>query len=404
MKEQLLERFLRYARINTPSCETSETTPSSACQFDLARILVEEMNSMGISGARVDEHCYVYGFLPATKGYEAKPAMGLIAHMDTVSDFCDRPVVPVVHENYDGRDIELPGGRRIPVSDYPHLKGMKGRTIITSDGTTVLGADDKAGIAVIMTLAQILLEQQIPHGKICIAFTPDEEIGSGAELLDLEAFGADYAYTLDGDLEGGIEYETFNAASAKVEISGVNIHPGSAKDIMINASVVGSEFQNALPEKEQPRNTSGYEGFYHLVSFEGTVEKALLRYIIRDHDRGIFEQRKKQFEIIAEKLNQKYGDGCVRVTLQDSYYNMAEIIKDHMELVDQAAAAARKAGIEPVITPVRGGTDGARLSFRGLPCPNIGTGGFAFHGPYEHVSLEGMELAVQMMLNIIKDC
>ncbi len=237
-----------------------------------------------------------------------------------------------------------------------------------------------------------------------IAFTPDEEIGSGAELLDLEAFGADYAYTLDGDLEGGIEYETFNAASAKVEISGVNIHPGSAKDIMVNASVVGSEFQNALPEKEQPRNTSGYEGFYHLVSFEGSVEKALLRYIIRDHDRGIFEHRKKQFEIIAEKHNQKYGDGCVRVTLQDSYYNMAEIIKDHMELVDQAAAAARKAGIEPVITPVRGGTDGARLSFRGLPCPNIGTGGFAFHGPYEHVSLEGMELEVQMMLNIIKDC
>ena len=402
MKEKLLERLLRYTRINTPSCEEAETTPSSSCQYDLAKELAEEMTALGIIDVRVDEHCYVYGFLPASEGCEGKPAIGLIAHMDTVSDFCDGPVTPVVHENYDGGDIVLTSaGRTITVRDFPHLAKMAGRTIITSDGTTILGADDKAGIAEIMTLAEILLKKNVLHGKICIAFTPDEEIGSGAALLNLAAFGADYAYTLDGDLEGSIEYETFNAASATVDISGVNVHPGSATGIMVNAAVVGCEFQNALPENEQPRTTSGYEGFYHLTSFEGTVGKAQLNYIIRDHDRKKFEERKRLFLEIGKQLNRKYGKDCVRVTLEDSYYNMADVLKDHMELIDQAAEAAWKAGIEPVITPVRGGTDGACLSFRGLPCPNIGTGGAAFHGPYEHISLEGMERVVQMMKNIV---
>ncbi len=404
MKERLKERFLKYVQIFTPSdAENSGSTPSSDCQFDLARALEEEMNAMGISGVYVDEHCYVYGYLPATAGQESVPAIGFIAHMDTVSDFCSKPVTPLVHENYDGKDIDLPAGNRtISVKDYPHLNNMKGRTIITSDGTTILGADDKGGVAVIMTMVEELIKSEQPHGKICIAFTPDEEIGSGAELLDLDRFGADFAYTADGDLEGGIEYETFNAASAKLTIKGVNVHPGSAKDIMVNAAVVGSEFNGLLPEGEQPRTTSGYEGFYHLVDFQGCVEKAVLKYIIRDHDRESFEARKKTFEENAAKLNQKYGEGTVCLEMEDSYYNMAEILKDHMHLIEHAKTAALKAGIEPRIYPVRGGTDGARLSFRGLPCPNLGTGGSAFHGPYEHISLEGMEISVKLLLNLVE--
>lgn len=403
MKEKMLERFLRYVKVYTPSNEESAETPSSKFEFDLAQLLENEMKELGISDAHVDEHCYVYGHIPATAGYENVPKLGFLAHMDTVSDFCEKPVNPLVHENYDGKDIYLEAGERtISVKDYPHLAKMAGRTIITSDGTTILGADDKAGVAEIMTLAAELIQKEIPHGKICIAFTPDEEIGSGAELLDLEDFGADFAYTADGDLEGGIEYETFNAASAKVVVKGVNVHPGSAKDIMVNAAVVGSEFNSALPESEQPRTTSGYEGFYHLVSFQGIVEKAELKYIIRDHDKEKFESRKQRFLEIAEELNAKYGADTVSVEIEDSYYNMAEILKDHMHLVETAKKAAEECGIEPRISPVRGGTDGARLSFRGLPCPNLGTGGAAFHGPYEHISLEGMEKAVQMLTKIVE--
>lgn len=402
MKEQILERFLRYVKVYTPSNGEGEGTPSSVYQFDLANMLAAEMKEMGITDAHVDEHCYVYGHLPATAGYEQAPKLGFLAHMDTVSDFCEKPATPLVHKDYDGRDIYLAAGERtISVKDYPRLAGMKGRTIITSDGTTVLGADDKAGVAEIMTLAQELIEKKIPHGAVSIAFTPDEEIGSGAELLDLDTFGADFAYTADGDIEGGIEYETFNAASARVLVKGVNVHPGSAKDIMVNAAAVGSEFNSHLPESEQPRTTEGYEGFYHLVSFQGIVEKAELKYIIRDHDREHFEQRKKYFEEIAKELNEKYGEGTVSVEIEDSYYNMAEILKDHMHLVETAKKAAEQTGLTPQIYPVRGGTDGARLSFRGLPCPNLGTGGAAFHGPYEHISLEGMEKAVQMLLQIV---
>ena len=403
MREQLLERFLRYVQVYTPSDEAGSDTPSSKCQFDLADMLADEMNAMGIEDVFVDEHCYVYGTIPATEGYENVPAIGFIAHLDTVSDFCDKKTVPVVHENYDGEDIYLEAGERtIRISDFPHLKGMKGRTIITSDGTTILGADDKAGIAEIMTAAGELINGDMPHGKVCIAFTPDEEIGSGAHLLDLERLGADFAFTADGDIEGGIEYETFNAAAAKVHITGFNVHPGSAKDIMINSAVVACEFNTALPENEQPRTTSGYEGFFHLTDIRGDVGSTEMSYIIRDHDRDRFEARKARMTEIAGALNRKYGEGTVQVELKDSYYNMADILKDHMDIVETARKAVEMEGIEPSVKPVRGGTDGSALSFRGLPCPNLATGGEGYHGPYEHISLEGMEISVKVMLNIIK--
>ncbi len=403
MKEKILKRFLKYVQIYTPSNEECEETPSSACQFDLARALEEEMKEIGISDVYVDEHCYVYGNIPATEGLENVPKIGFIAHLDTVSDFCTKPTAPLVHEDYNGEDIPLPaGGRTICVKDYPHLKNMKGRSIITSDGTTILGADDKAGIAEIMTLAEALINSDAPHGKVCIGFTPDEEIGSAAKLLDLSRFGADFAFTLDGDIEGGIEYETFNAAAAKVTFRGVNVHPGSATGIMVNSAVLACEFNGMLPANEQPRTTSGYEGFYHLVDLCGTVEKAEMKYIIRDHDREKFEARKKKFEELAAVLNEKYGADTVQVEISDTYYNMAEILKDHMHLVETAKKATEEAGLTPCIKPVRGGTDGSSLSFRGLPCPNLGTGGSAYHGPYEHISLEGMEKAVEVMQNIVR--
>lgn len=402
MKDRILERFLRYVKIYTPSDEACEDTPSSKCQFDLANELVREMKEMGISDACVDEHCYVYGTVPASEGAENAPAIAFIAHMDTVSDFCDKPVIPVVHENYDGGDIYLEAGdRTIKISDFPHLAKMAGRSIITSDGTTILGADDKAGIAEIMTMAEELLASEKPHGKVCMAFTPDEEIGSGAHLLDLEKLGADFAFTMDGDIEGGIEYETFNAAAAKVTIKGVNVHPGSAKDIMVNAGVLACEFNSLLPEKDQPRNTSGYEGFFHLVDIKGDVSGAVLTYIIRDHDRVIFEQRKAKLFELADILNRKYGEGTVTVEEKDSYYNMADVLKDRMDIVEAAKEAVKMEGLEPDVKPVRGGTDGSALSFRGLPCPNLATGGAGYHGPYEHISLEGMEVSTKVMLNII---
>ena len=403
MKEELLDRFLRYVKVYTPSSEDNESaTPSSQCQFDLARVLEEDMKQIGLSDVYVDEHCYVYGNIPASKGYENEPAIGFIAHIDTVSDYCRKPAVPLVHENYDGEDIYLKEGDiTIKVNDFPYLKKMKGRTIITTDGTTVLGADDKAGVAEILTMADQVIKSGIPHGKISIAFTPDEEIGHGASLLDLDRFGADFAYTADGDLEGGIEYETFNAAACKVLIKGVNVHPGSAKNIMINSSVAACEFNALLPEDERPENTEGYEGFFHLRYVQADVEKGVMYYIVRDHDRDKFEARKQLLRVCAEKLNQKYGPGTVTVEIEDTYYNMMEILKDHMEVTRRAKDAVRKAGLEPRVKPVRGGTDGSQLSFRGLPCPNLGTGGGGYHGPYEHASLEGMELAVKIMMNIV---
>lgn len=397
------ERLLNYVSVPTASSDTSTTVPTTQCQFNLAHLLVEEMKKMGIADARVDEKCYVYGSLPATPGYENRTRLGFIAHMDTVSDFADHQVQPQLHPDYDGADLPLgTSGRTLDIASFSHLPGLKGRTLITSDGTTILGADDKAGVAEILTMAEELIQKQIPHGKIAIGFTPDEEVGSGADHFDVAGFDVDYAYTADGGREGEIEYENFNGASAVVTVKGFNIHPGDAKDRMINAGLVAMEYNDLLPKGQTPRDTEGYEGFYHLLKMEGIVEKATLSYIIRDHDAKTFEERQRIMVETGEKLNEKYGAGTVTVNVKESYRNMAEKIKPCFHLIENARTAAKKAGVEPLVVPIRGGTDGARLSYMGLPCPNLGTGGFAFHGPYEHITVEGMEIATNMLLEIVK--
>ena len=397
------ERLLKYAAIRTPSDEESSTVPSSACQFELAWHLHRELFTMGITDVKVDTQCYLYAHIPPTPGYEDRPALGFIAHLDTVSDFCSHRITPVVHEDYDGRELPLGPCRRVLSPEmFPHLKSLKGRTLITSDGTTILGADDKAGIAEIMTMAERIVEDEIPHGPICIAFTPDEEIGMGAAHFDLQAFGADFAYTLDGDTEGEIQYENFNAAKAEFRITGVNVHPGSSKDVMVNASLVAMEINSLLPAGETPRDTDGYEGFYHLTDMKGDVGEAVLRYIIRDHDTDSFEQRKETLCSIEKQMNAKWGRGTVTLTVTDQYRNMAEIISGCMHLIRNAEKACRIAGVEPLILPIRGGTDGAQLSFKGLPCPNLGTGGHGYHGPYEHITAEGMDAACEVALELVK--
>ena len=397
------ERLLKYVVVDTPSNPESETTPSSACQFELAKMLVEELKELGVENAEVDEKCYVYASIPATEGYENCKRLGFIAHMDTAPDFNGCGVKPQVIENYNGEDIALgESGRVIRVKDFPHLPKLKGRTLITADGTSLLGSDDKSGIAEIMTMIERILGENIPHGKICIGFTPDEEIGAGADHFDVEKFGADIGYTMDGGMEGEIEYENFNAAGAKLTVHGNNVHPGSAKNIMVNAQLVAMEFHAALPAEETPAHTEGYEGFFHLTDMSGSVETAKLQYIIRDHDKEKFEARKEMMSNIVEALNGKYGAGTVELEMKDQYYNMKEMVEPHIHLIEYAKEAAKAVGLNPEVVPIRGGTDGARLSFMGLPCPNLGTGGFAFHGPYEHVSAEGMELCVEMMLKIVE--
>ena len=397
------ERLLKYVVVHTASDDTSETVPSTARQFDLAHILVEEMKGLGITDARVDDKCYVYGSLPATEGLEKAPAIGLIAHMDTVPDFCGENVKPRVIENYDGKDVVLgSSGRVLSVRSFPHLPSLAGRTLIVTDGTTVLGSDDKSGVAEILTAVERLITDHIPHGKICIGFTPDEEIGRGADVFDVEGFGADYAYTVDGGIEGEIVYENFNACGASWVVNGFNVHPGSAKDTMINALTVAMEINGMLPAADVPEHTEDYEGFYHLTDMKGNVEKAEMYYIIRDHDMHTFKARKALMRHIEKTINEKYGEGTAVLTLTDQYYNMAEKITPHFHLIENAKAAAEEIGVTPVIMPERGGTDGARLSYMGLPCPNLGTGGFAFHGPYEHVTAEGMDLSVDLILGILK--
>ena len=397
------ERLLKYMVVRTPSDENSETVPSSQCQFDLAHLLETEMKELGLTDIYLDDQCYLYGKLPATEGLEDKPAIGFIAHMDTVSDFCDHDITPVITENYNGEDLALgTSGLTLSTETFPHLKDLKGRTLITSDGTTVLGADDKAGIAEILTVIEQLQEQNIPHGPICVAFTPDEEIGTGASHFDVERFGADYGYTLDGGTEGEIQYENFNACKACFDIAGVSVHPGSSKDTMINASLVAMEINSLLPAMETPRGTEDYEGFYHLVSMSGDCSKAQLNYIVRDHDKNFFEARKRTLTLIEKNLNAKWGEGTVKLTLTDQYKNMAEIIAGCMHLIGNAKQACENAGIEALILPIRGGTDGCQLSFKGLPCPNLGTGGHAYHGPYEHITIEGMDKTVAMVTELVK--
>ena len=395
------ERFLKYVTVRTPSDENSSTIPSSSCQFNLAHVLVDEMKAIGIEDAEVDDQCYVYGHIPATPGYENRTAIGFIAHMDTVADFCDHDIVPVVHENYDGEALALgDSGLTLSPEMFPHLRTLKGRTLITSDGTTILGADDKAGIAEILTAVEDLSD--IPHGPISVAFTPDEEIGTGASHFDVKRFGATYAYTLDGDTEGEIQYENFNACSAKITFQGVNVHPGSSKNTMINAALVAMEFNSMLPAADTPRNTDNYEGFFHLCSMKGDVSQAELQYIVRDHDAASFEIRQKTLTNITEILNEKWGEGTVTLTITQQYRNMKEIIDTCPWLISLAEEACHSCGVTPLILPIRGGTDGAQLSFMGLPCPNLGTGGHAYHGPYEHITAEGMDAAVNVTLEIIR--
>lgn len=396
------ERFLRYVVVPTPSDESSETQPSSPCQFNLARILEAEMDVLGLSDVCLDDQCYLYGKLPATPGYEDKPALGFIAHMDTVDVFCDRPVRPVITPNYDGKDFPLGNEIALTTEVFKHLPSLKGRTLITTDGYTILGADDKAGIAEILTLVERLIKEDIPHGPICIAFTPDEEIGTGADGFNLEQFGADFAYTMDGDTEGEIQYENFNACRAKFTIEGSSVHPGEAKDTMVNAALLAIEINSLLPGAEIPRETEGYEGFYHLIKIKGDCSDAALDYIIRDHDKESFEARKATLRQIQKFMNEKWGSHRVKLDIHDEYQNMNVIIKDNMHLIENAKKAAVRAGLEPLVHPIRGGTDGCQLSFKGLPCPNLGTGGHAFHGLYEHITVEGMDLAVDMAIEIVK--
>lgn len=398
------ERFLNYVKISTQSSEEADSTPSTECQFELARFLEKEMKEIGLVNVYSDENAYVYGFIPATTGFEGRPCVGFIAHLDTATDFSGENVKPVITENYNGGDIALgTGGRVISAAQFPHLQGLKGQTLITTDGTTLLGADDKAGIAEILTAGEEIISENVPHGPVAVCFTPDEEVGHGASLLDLERLGADFAFTVDGGEPGELSYETFNACAAVFDVCGFNIHPGSAKDKMINAALVAMEINSMLPSGDTPANTQGYEGFYHLIEMSGNVESAKLCYIVRDHDAAIFEARKSCLKHITELINAKYGQGTARLTLQEQYRNMSEVLKDKPEIVDIARRAIKAAGLEVKIEAVRGGTDGSQLSFRGLPCPNLGTGGYCFHGPFEHITFENLELCTAVVKNIITD-
>lgn len=396
------ERFLKYVTIYTTSDEESTTHPSTARQFDLAHLLVAQLKELGVADAAVDNKCYVYGTLPATPGYEEKPALGFVSHMDTAPAAPGENVKPQVFENYDGGDVLFAGtGEYMTVEKFPELANWKGQTLITADGTTLLGADDKAGIAEIMTAVERIQKENIPHGKICIGFTPDEEVGQGADFFDVDRFGAQFAYTVDGGDVGELEYQNFNAADAVVTVHGFSVHPGSAKDLMKNAQTIAMEFAAALPAEEVPEHTEGFEGFFHLYQMSGDVTTAKLHYIIRDHDGEKFAARKALMEEITARLNAEHGAGTVVLELKDSYYNMEEKVKPHFHLIENAEKAIRKAGLEAHIVPIRGGTDGARLSFMGLPCPNLGTGGFNFHGPCEYITAEKMDKSVEIILNII---
>lgn len=396
------ERLLKYARIWTTSDEESTTSPTTSRQFDLAKQLVEEMKEIGIEDAYMDEFGYVYGHIPATPGYEDCTAIGFIAHMDTAPDYSGENVNPQIIENYDGNDVSLgTSGKVLSVAEFPSLKTLAGRTLITTDGTTLLGADDKAGIAEIMTVAEELIKENIPHGKVSISFTTDEEVGSGAKHMNLEVFGAPFAYTVDGGPEGEIRFENFNAASADFYVHGVNVHPGEAKGIMKNSQKIAMEIQEMLPVDEAPEYTEGYEGFFHLMEMTGTVEETKMSYLIRDFDSESYENRKELLRNITETVNKKYGEGTVELKLKDSYRNMREKIEPCMELIEYAKKACEMAEVKADIAPIRGGTDGARLSFVGLPCPNLGTGGYGFHGAFEHITAEGMDKAAAIIKNII---
>ena len=399
--EKILDRFLRYVAVDTKADPASETQPSAARELDLLKMLCEELNAMGVE-ATLDEYGYVMGSIPSNCGKDV-PAIGFIAHADTAPDAPGNDVKPQIIENYDGGEIPLKGvpGLSLKPSEFPELLNYKGQTIITTDGTTLLGADDKAGIAEIVTALEYLIQHpDEKHGKIRVAFTPDEEIGQGADHFDVQKFGANWAYTIDGGEIGELEYENFNAALAKVSFFGRNVHPGYAKHKMLNSIRIAHQFTSMLPRHETPEHTEGYEGFYHLISIDGNVEKTTMNYIIRDHDRDRFERRKKEFQHLVNKIVAEFGKNAATLEIEDQYYNMREKIEPVKHIVDLAFRAMEEVGVEPKIRPIRGGTDGAKLSFKGLPCPNVFTGGHNFHGRYEYIPIPSMEKAMQVIVKI----
>ena len=403
-----VERLISYLKIDTESVPDRDVIPSSEKQFDLAKVLEKELREMGVSDVRLDEHCYVYGKLPSNLSGEEKaktPALGLIAHMDTSPSARGKNVNPRIVKNYDGTDIVLNEEEKLSPKIFPRLLEQVGDDLLVTDGTTLLGADDKAGVAEIMALVEYLQNhKEIPHGDICIGFTPDEEVGCGADIFDVKGFGADVAYTVDGGKLGGVEYENFNGASGKLKIHGVNVHPGSAKDKMLNSLLLAMEFNSMLPQFT-PANTEGYEGFFHLCDMTGDESLTEMNYIIRDHDREKFEEKKRIFLDVAEKLNQKYNakGAFFEPEVKDSYFNMAEKVKDHMYLIDVAKTAFEKEGITPIVSPIRGGTDGASLSYKGLPCPNLSTGGDNFHGIYEYLNLNAFHKMIAVLIRITQE-
>lgn len=398
---KVVERFLKYVSYDTQSADDAGRIPSTDKQFVLALDLAAEMKAMGLADVRVDEHCYVYATLP--ENAPGLPTLGFVAHMDTVPEVSGKDVLPRIVENYQGGDIYLNESLSIEEALFPALKDCIGQDLIVTDGTTLLGSDDKAGIAEILTLIEMLQARpEIRHGRIAVAFTPDEEVGSGADAFDVPGFGADFAYTVDGGAVGELEYENFNAASAKVAVKGLSIHPGSAKDKMINAIHVAEEFDAMLPPFERPEHTEGYEGFFHLTNFEGNTEAAALSYIIRDHDKTRFEGRKALMREAARFINARYGDGTLCLSIRDSYYNMKEQILPHFHLIETAKAAMLDCGVEPIIIPVRGGTDGARLSYMGLPCPNLCTGGYNCHGQREFIPVQALEKVCDILVRIVE--
>jgi len=400
--EKILNRFLRYVSVDTQSCEESETQPSAAKEFDLLRMLRDELLAMGVD-ATLDEFGYVMASIPSNMG-KSVPKIGFIAHVDTSPDAPGKDVKPQIIKNYDGGDIALNGvpGLFLKPSEFPELLGHKGETLITTDGTTLLGADDKAGVAEIMNAVQYIVEHpEFKHGEIKVGFTPDEEIGRGVDKFDVKRFGADYAYTMDGGDVGELEFENFNAASAKIHIQGRNVHPGYAKGKMLNSILNAQELNALLPSDQRPERTEGYEGFFHIVAFNGTVEETDFAYIIRDHDRTKFEAKKVVIQQCVDFINARYGEGVATLALRDQYYNMREMVEPHYHVVEKAVKAMEMTGVKPRIQPIRGGTDGARLSFMGLPCPNIFAGGLNFHGKMEFCPLENLEKAAQVVLNLI---
>lgn len=397
-------RFLNYVKINTMSDPNSTSHPSTKCQFNLGKVLVDELLDLGVTNAYMDKYGYVYGYIPSNSKKDIK-TIGFISHMDTSPDLTGENVNPRMIFNYDGEDVVLNEEKNIVMSvkEFPFLKNRVGETLIVTDGTTLLGADDKAGIAEIMTLVEYIHDhKELEHGMIRICFTPDEEIGEGTSKFNYEEFKVDFAYTVDGGAEGSIDYENFNAASADVEINGINIHPGSAKGHMINSILIAMEFNNLLPSFNKPENTTMYEGFNHLNDIEGTVENTKMHYIIRNHDKELFNKQKQNFLDIQEFLNKKYETNPVKVTIKDTYYNMYEYLKDHMEIVDIAKEATIMEGITPIISPIRGGTDGATLTYNNILCPNLGTGGYNCHGRYECITTEAMDRCVNILINIVK--